>query len=85
MRRVLLVWEMIPSDTRLYRLDRLDEDDYQKILGYHGRYAGEGMSEEEFNWLVSFLDDKKHVFSREDEPLQVDVLNSTIVVAGYYQ
>jgi hypothetical protein len=56
MAQVLLLWQNIPEDTEVYRLD-LEGDELTKVLSLHGTYGGADMDSELYDFIGSKLYD----------------------------
>lgn len=61
---VLLVWELIPEQSKIYRLIDLDEETFAKLLKCHGHIGGVANPDPEIDsiicdWLCDWLVDKQ--------------------------
>lgn len=71
MMRFLLVYELVPEETRFYLLDVEDEETQSKLMGCHKNIGNTvGCDVDLDDWLSLYLEGKKH----EDlsVPLQID-------------
>lgn len=55
--KILLVWENIPEETRVYVLD-VSEEELPKIASCHGRYGGQVGNTQEYDDAISALSDR---------------------------
>lgn len=81
MNRVLIVWEIVPEETKLYALDA-DQEDTKKLAACHGKYEGvEGCEEveAELDWLSKrLMDDDVQEIQISDGPVSVRSLDLLI-------
>ena len=89
---VLLVWQEIPDETKLYLFTDLTEGAFNSMLKAHGTYINSDNETEWTNWLSMFLYDEENQWYRFEpimsdgttEPVEVESLpeGCVIVMSG---
>ena len=84
MKRVLIVYEVVPEDTQLYDLV-VTEEQFEKITKCHGHYIGVVSDFPlECGWLIDFLSDCPPVYTSNypEKPHVSSYPYDAVVVTG---
>ena len=82
--RVLLIWNEVPENLKLYELE-LADDEFKKLKLCHGRYInGDDDADGNLLWLSEFLVDKQYYFIDDGKCHEVKLFDSiSVVVSGF--
>ena len=69
--KVLIVFEYVPEDTKVYLLD-LEGKDLEKARKAHGVYVCCSKNDKAAAWLESFLSDKETIKIKAGKPIELD-------------
>lgn len=86
--RVLLVWNEVPENLKLFELNLTDKE-YEKILQCHGLYINssemDGEQERAMNWLQYIVDNEEPFYNENTKtmnPLKY-TFPATVIVSGF--
>jgi hypothetical protein len=88
--KVLLIWNEVPENLRVYMLD-VNKEDYEKMRICHSKLIGlSGYTKQQddaLDWLSNFLLDKKNevIYENNDNQVICDITNinaNALIVSG---
>ena len=83
METIILIWEMIPEQTRIYQLI-VNTEDAKKIKAAHLDYVNAVDETGAADWLCKYLEGKEHLEEKDDEPWIVGSQSEiTVVQSGF--
>lgn len=83
--RIILIYEEIPEGTRVYDLNKLTREEYDKVTKCNGRYINDDEMTPEMEWLAEYLVGKEAVNSREHKNayLIAKTVGVVVVLTGF--
>jgi hypothetical protein len=88
MNKVLLIWEEVPEETKLYYFDGLTDEEYNKLCMCQNHFINMknvGETDDEaaaLNWLNSWLENKQNYLLSKNVPFKCNV-TTTVIFAGF--
>ncbi len=86
MENIILVYELVPENTRIYHLV-VDTDTAQKIKATHLKFVNAESEVDECDWLLEYLVGKPFITSVEDGDDAPNIphegLPTTVVLSGF--
>ena len=61
---ILLIYELVPSETQIYKLDNLSKENYDKIIACQGSYAN---ADREYGWIDQYLSEEVRIYSHKKQ------------------
>lgn len=88
---ILLIWEEVPEVTKMFWLEGLSQDAFEKVLAAHGTYVNADDETEATQFVQEYLFDKENGkpkfipiddSSESDKPIELERA-CTVVICGF--